>query len=303
MARIRRKGKVFRLLVGFVLPLLALLAVVLILASTYVAYKVMHPEAATEALDPSAFLLQSFKEFRWKGEGGTDLSGWFVSAKPAAPVIFLCHGYGSNRAKSLSLAERLYAAGFSSAVINLRGHGGASSGMSTLGWLEPQDLLLARQELLRAKLLGQQKLGAWGVDVGAFAVLAAASQEGIFTAIAADTPYLSVSRYLEYRATQFVGGDYALLRRGARMAFSILAVGRTFAPPPSLMAGSLERVQLLVLMSEEEPARVRISEDLLRGLSNQQIVKLPKTRVDDLDGPALELYDRRIAAFFRSVLW
>lgn len=299
-----RKGKLTRFFLHVLLPLTAFLSLIYALISLYVAFEVMHPDLAPEVLDPSSFLLP-FEEFSWKGRNDLDFSGWFIAAKKGAPVIFLCHGYGANRTRLLGLAERIYAAGLSTAVISLRGHEVDRPAASTLGWLETEDLLLARDELRSRNLVVKQKLGAWGTDIGAFAALAAALKDRDFRAVAIDSPYLSVGDYLHYRSARFAGGNTRLLQGGVGIMFSLMASGNPFEVPPRLRIGQPERdrLQIMVLISAEHDTRDRFWKESVHEFSKEEIVELPATRIDELSGPGLQAYDERIAKFFRGVSW
>jgi hypothetical protein len=303
MAKRRRVGKLRKFLIAFMLPLAVLLMILWLALSLYVVYQVMHPESKAPVVTPSAFLLP-FEEFQWQAEDGVVLTGWFIQAKSPRTMIFLCHGYGSNRGKPLSLAEKLYAAGFSVAVLGLRGHEGSVAAKSTLGWQEAGDLLMACDKLKRDKKAAGKKLGVWGVDIGAFAALAAASQESTILAVVADSPFLSVIDYMDYHTDLFYGTLSAPLHRVASHAFSVAAGSGFWSALPTLDPGRLAKVQMLLIISEREPLRTALSEKLVSALSGRpQILRLPQTRADEMSGSAQEDYDQRITAFFQRVQW
>jgi pimeloyl-ACP methyl ester carboxylesterase len=300
-----RQRKLIRLnktLLKLLLPLLMLLVVIWFLVSFYVVHQLMHPESMAEVIDPSAYLLP-FQELSWNGKDAAELKAWFIKAKPASPVIFLCHGYGSNRSHVLSLAERLYANGFSCVVLAFRGHGQLSGIPSSLGWLEATDLKAARNELRRLNWISSEKLGAWGTDMGAFVALSVASRDAGFRAVAIDCGFDSVGRYLDYRAARIAGVVYPAIGFLVRRVFALRAAGNWLQEAPAVQADTLGGVATMALISDREPACSELFGDLQQQMRSGSVIHLARTRRDGLNGPDLKEYDNRVAGFFRSVNW
>jgi pimeloyl-ACP methyl ester carboxylesterase len=298
----RRKLNIKKALFQFLLPFLVLPVVLWSLVSFTVVYRLMHPESMAEAVDPSAYLLP-YQELSWKGAAGVDLRAWFIQAKPDAPVIFLCHGYGSNRSRVLSIAERLYANGLSCVVLAFRGDGPLIRVPSTLGWREATDLVSARDELRRLKWLSQQKMGAWGADMGAFAGMSAASQDPGFQALAIDCGFISLNRYLNLRASEFSGGIYPAIGPGVRRIYAFIAGGDWLQDLPTLQADKLRNISMMVLVSEQNPTCGALFKELQQELRPGNVIYLARTRIDELSGPELKEYDNRVAGFFRTINW
>lgn len=124
---------VLRLLTPVALTILVLLS----LASALTLYSVVRPEKTLEVIEPSEYHLFS-SPFTWKGARNEEMSGWYFRGSNQAPLIILCHGYGTNRTELLSLASRLKDNGYNIFLYNLRGHSSSPQRLCALGILEAE---------------------------------------------------------------------------------------------------------------------------------------------------------------------
>lgn len=135
-----------------------------------------------------------FTEETWTNRDQTSSRGWLVRGKPGAPAVVLLHRYGADRSWLLNLGAKLYGAtNFTVLIPDLRGHGeNPTVKYTSLGGCEANDLAVAF-DFLRAqkndkgeKLVGQ-KIGVYGVEIGAIAALTSATSAEDVQALALDS--------------------------------------------------------------------------------------------------------------------
>lgn len=125
--------------------LIALLAVVYVAASIFVANSALSAEMAPLSERPADYgLAYEDVEFSPRGWPELQLRGWWLpsdrEAEPHATVIRV-HGIDSNRSSLLGLSAALSRAGFSVLVFDLRGHGESDAAQMGAGLRERDDVL------------------------------------------------------------------------------------------------------------------------------------------------------------------
>jgi len=287
---------------SFLIPFLLLLGLIYVLVSAYAIYSVTHPTVSAESIDPSSYFIH-FEGFTYKTKDTLSLPGWFGAAKPSAPVIILCHGYGETRSKILGLADKLHGAGFSVVLPLLRGHS-ADRGATTLGWLESDDLLSMVEELKRQKWLQAQKLGAWGMNTGTFTILAAFQKGLPLKAVAVDTPFLSVQDYLNFRLRQFVADQEIFRPWLTNHLFTTLILRNPMVDTPALNVNAWkEHPKVLVITTLTEKGPSQKASQMLAAFPDTKVWKIAATRQEELSGPMLDAYDQEVVRFFQQVSW
>jgi len=114
-----------------------------------------------------------FREITFKSRDGSTLFGRFLPARNGATIIIL-HGLGGTHTDMLIFAELLVHAGFGVFMIDLRAHGSSDGDTSTFGLKEADDVAGAVDYLLTRLDVNGQKIGAFGISLGAQAALRAA---------------------------------------------------------------------------------------------------------------------------------
>jgi pimeloyl-ACP methyl ester carboxylesterase len=140
------------------------------------------------------------------------IRGWFIPGltPDGLPtdrrVLIMVHGAQQNRtdpaAGLLDLSGALVHHGFAVLAFDMRGHGESQPAPFSLGYFEQRDVLGAvdflRSGTLPYPALGRpQVIGAWGVSMGANALLLAAGHEPAIAAIVADSAYPDIAPILE----------------------------------------------------------------------------------------------------------
>lgn len=117
-----------------------------------------------------------FEELRFPTAGGASLYGWWMPGEPGAPAVLLVHGWGRNAGRTLGLARRLHAAGYSLLAFDLRCHG-RSEGRAPATMVKfSEDIRAAVDEAIRR---GAQpgRIGVLGLSVGGAAAIHAAARD------------------------------------------------------------------------------------------------------------------------------
>jgi uncharacterized protein len=123
------------------------------------------------------------------------IAGWWmpVEGDPKAPAVIAVHGYTACRRdeRILLAAGMLYRHGFAVLAIDLRNHGdsGRTGGRHTGGVREADDVLGAWDWLVKVGGLAPERIGLFGISLGAASVLIAAGDEPRVEAVWSDSSY------------------------------------------------------------------------------------------------------------------
>jgi hypothetical protein len=143
IASIRYPESAFGKTLQRIIPILLLVLILLLGFAAFATYRIIAPERLEETIDPSSFLLRNYLTLSFSTQESKTLEGWFIPSVRGAPLVFLCHGYKSNRAELLTLASTFQENGYNLFIFDFRRHGTNPVRLSTLGIRETQDLLSA----------------------------------------------------------------------------------------------------------------------------------------------------------------
>lgn len=196
MAKTKRLFKSFFQLF---LPVVTLIVVALGAASVWFVYEASHPKASAYLVTPEKYGQLSTRGARitgenWTNTDGTSARGWLLRGTEGAPAVILLHRYGADRSHVLDLGIKINeATNFTILMPDQRGHGTDPSVKNTsFGGCETEDALAAIQFLRGLKtekevtLVGEN-IGFYGVEMGAFAALNAASKDKNIKALVLDS--------------------------------------------------------------------------------------------------------------------
>ncbi len=128
------------------------------------------------------------------------LTGWFIPPMRADdvafdpegtlaqkwPAVVLCHGLGATNDQYLPLAQELHNAGFGVLMLDTRGQGESDTAAVTYGLRERLDVLAGVKFLRETNYVDPSKVCVVGHDIGAMAVLQAATLDSSIAAVVAD---------------------------------------------------------------------------------------------------------------------
>jgi len=286
-----------------ILPAVIILFVAVILIPVGAFYKITHPQASAEATDPSFFMLQSSEDIELPSRDGNRIKGWWIPAIEGSPGILMAPGYGMNRSDALSLASSLNKLGFNVFLYAPRGSSVSPYTASSFGLKEKEDLCAALEFIQDKNKSGPNRIGIWGVDVGAYACLWAATVVPEVRAIAVDGAYESFLRFLDVRIREEFATDNRLLRFGCRQVFRIWNLTSGSLKDKELPVEQLADRSFLFITGENRRELEKLSAALYDKLPpNKEMVSLAKSRVRLIDGSDLKNYDMKVAEFFERNL-
>ena len=195
-------AKSIRLLKSFtrlLLPVIVLLVIAVAGASVWLVHETSHPVSAAYLVTPDVYGMLSARgaqvtDENWVNKDGTPARGWLLRGAQDAPAVILLHKYGANRSHVLNLGVKLNeATNFTILMPDQRGHGeNPSVKYTSFGGCEADDTTAAIEYLRTLKtpeqfgLVGKE-IGIYGLEMGSFAAIAAATKDPSVKALALDS--------------------------------------------------------------------------------------------------------------------
>jgi hypothetical protein len=291
-------GRFFRL----VLPAAVILVSGILTVNGFLVYRITHPGAVSELVNPTHYLLPSL-DVRWLSNDGYQVAGWWIPGLEGRPGVLLVPGMDMDRSDALSLALSLHNDGFNLLVYDVRGSGAAPRGVSSLGLGDADDMLAALNFLKSRPDVNVKSLGIWGVDVGARAALQAAASVPEVRAIAADGAYDTILDFVDVRLRENLGFENGLLEFGCRQMFKIIHLGSLSSLNERLDVRALSDRTILFVEGENRKDLGRLTNAVyLRIQPLKEMITLRTARIRMMSGAELRDYDRQVATFFRMNL-
>ncbi len=253
------------------------------------------------------------KDFNWAyedvsflSEDGLRLTGWFVPAKaPSATTLIIQHGIGSNHGDMLLNTLCLYNEGrWNLLYYNFRGHADSAGQLTSLGPMELKDLAGALKFLKEKKASFAQHIGIYGHSLGAAVAIVGAAQFKEIEAVAAESPFASISKTVRLFARIYHGIPYfpyvplaiffSSLRLGLKLGrFNpVESIGQIAPRPIFLIQGGRD---LRIPMSDFQTLWAAAREPKEQWL-------VPEADHGDPWMIEREEYEKRLTGFFRKVI-
>lgn len=234
--------------------------------------------------------------FNVPGAGGRE--GWFFPGWRGAPTIILCHGYQSHRGELLTLVSALQEHQYNVLVFDFAAHG-ASSGRTTLGYRETQELRAAIETIARRDDVDRSRFGLWGANLGAYAVVAAAEADPRVRALVADSVYDQPMDMFVLQVQRSGLGNLPLVTRFAGAAFLWLNRSYRRQPPLSGLLPRLAGVAKLYIAASDEPELARLTRELfVNSPQPREQALLPVGNYVGMMDDEKRNYENRIVSFF-----
>ncbi len=313
MARQRRLGKkLFKSL----LPILFIVVVAVLIALGYIVYGITRPPRSSYLVTPQTFAQISGSALKvtdeeWRNHDGTQARGWLLRGAEGAPAVIFLHRYGGDRSLLFNLGIKVNeGTNFTVLWPDLRGHGlNPPVNWTSFGSQEADDVLAAF-DFLRAlkgpsksKLIGD-RVGVFGVELGAYAALSAATQDAIVKVLVLD----SVPRNSDELVNASVANDLSLnnqlLMSLARAATRVYLFGHYENRSSCEMAAGLKTQRILLLAGADDGYLRDSTKSLERCFLSRTNVELktdlPLTSytLPSATGEQGEAYDRPVIDFF-----
>ncbi len=175
------------------LALVALLAVLYVAASVYIARSALDADVKPLGETPAALgLAYEDVEFSPRGWEEITLRGWWIPAAEPRATVIRVHGVDSNRNSLLGLAAPLTDAGYSVLVFDLRGHGESDAARMGAGLDERDDVLGAIDYIIRERGASPGAIFLHGNSYGGAIALMTGWREPAVAGVYADSAFASL---------------------------------------------------------------------------------------------------------------
>jgi pimeloyl-ACP methyl ester carboxylesterase len=305
--------KLFASFIRLVFPAILLVVIALVGTSLWLVHRAAEPQHAAYLVTPeslSSFTRSKVKisEETWQNKDATAARGWLLRGGENAPAVILLHRYGADRSWLLNLGVRLNeATGFTVLIPDQRGHGANPSvKWSGFGGIEGEDLAAAVQFLRNQKT--SDRIGVYGIEMGAIAAIFGAGGETAIRALALDSVPASSEDVLGniVKARSSVAGEVAreIANRGTMLYYP-----KAFRRDSMCdVAPHLENRKILLLAGKDAPALQESTIKLGGCLSKQSVQQktdLPISGfnlINSATSQQQEDYDQIVINFFRTAL-
>jgi pimeloyl-ACP methyl ester carboxylesterase len=270
-------------------------------------YLVTHPPRQVDDPPTLASVVVPVEEVRFDSADGVPIDGWILSGEPGRPFIVLCHALGRSKASVLDLAVQLQKEGFNLLLFDFRGHGGSGGKASSLGVYEKRDIIGAVDFLAALEGRETERIGVYGVAMGAHAAVLAAVDRPAIEVLVLDGLYPDPG----FPLLRGVYGDWSFgaehLGFAPRAAYAVLNLSKVDDQRAAESLPTLLGRDVLLVAPEADSALAREMEQMYLTIPEQRdsdgnLVVLPSTRIEELYGEALVDYGDRVASFFRERL-
>jgi pimeloyl-ACP methyl ester carboxylesterase len=196
MARSTRLIKSFSKLI---LPVLILTTAAVGSASVWLLHEISRPKSSTYLVTPQKYGQLSSRgaqitEENWQNNDNSSSRGWLLRGNSNSPAIILLYKYGANRSHLLNLGVKISeATNFTVLMPEMRGHGeNPIIKESSFGGCEADDINAAVNYLRGLRTPDQipqvnDKIGVYGVEMGALVAAFAAAKEPAIKALVLDS--------------------------------------------------------------------------------------------------------------------
>jgi pimeloyl-ACP methyl ester carboxylesterase len=236
--------------------------IVLAGAAGFFAYRVSSEHSDVEAVTPDSYLLKS-EDLPFTTAKGDEHKGWLLRGLHGAPVILICHGYGSNRSDGLSLGTVLQENHFNVYLFNFRGSKSLST-MSDLGPSYIETLKAAIQKVTSVEGINPGRIGLVGRTTGAYAALGAAEQSPLVKVLVVDSVYAVPDQMFDAQMAELLGGSPSGFFHGLAEGEFHLMASRGRAPDLRDAISKLGNMQKLFIAGRDSPALMAATEEFYR---------------------------------------
>ncbi|MEC0268433.1 alpha/beta hydrolase [Paenibacillus anseongense] len=182
--------------------LIVTIGLILLGISTYVGWQLTHPKRKIVDEFPEQYGLQK-QDITFPSQSqDVALDGWFFKSSSApqrelATTVIMSHGYAGTRLEkglpALALAKAIVDDGYHVLMFDFRNSGNSEGSLTTVGYLEKQDLLGAIQWVQEHV---PSKICLLGFSMGGSTSLLAAAEESSVAGVITDSAFSQLSPYL-----------------------------------------------------------------------------------------------------------
>jgi hypothetical protein len=241
-----------------------LVAAIVTLAS--IVYGITRPQRRSYLVTPQGFAQISgtaralkVTEETWANRDGSRARGWLLRGGEGAPAVIFLHRYSGDRSLLFNLGMKVNeAANFTILWPDLRGHGLAPAvGWTGFGGPEGDDTLAAL-DFLRAQKgekggpLIAGSVGIYGVELGAYAAMRAASKDSKFQVVVLDSVPRDADELVNAAVRARAGVNTGFLIGPARLATRLYLMGKYKTQSSCELAAAMGSQDVLLLAGEDD---------------------------------------------------
>jgi len=272
----------------------------------YQIHTVTHPPRVTDVVTPSDLLLRA-DEVHFQSTDGVALFGWLIHGEREAPTIILCHDLGQSKAVFLDATVTLQRTGYNLLLMDFRGHGESGGNGSTLGVDERYDVLGAIDFLRTRRDLSAERIGIWGIGMGAYAGLLAAAERKEVVALALDSLYPDVDGYLNQVLFKGLPPATSKLTGFASVFYAPYFEWRISKATMAHTLPLMSDRNFLFVVSNSKPESARTGKELYASLpeggqADKNLLELQKSGLSEIYDEDKRKYSEAISSFFGTYL-
>lgn len=278
------------------------------LADTPANFKVR--EKNWESFDTKPYQIPHYEAVRFPSrQKNITLTGWYIKHSPSAPTVILVHGINvcKNDYTVLIPAGMLYKAGFNVLLFDLRNHGFSDkdNGRTSVGNKEYLDALGAWDFLVAQKKISPNRIGLFGVSLGAGTSLITFAEEPKIAALFVDSPYSNLPQIMKEELRR---EHYPQFLAYGAIIMARLTTGDNLLKhnPSDAIRRHLNRPIFIVHGTADERINIHHTRDLA-ALAKQTVANVTVWLAPDAKHAQAVLkypqeYGRRLVNFFRQKL-
>src|ERR1700754_122968 len=313
----RRFGK--RLLKSL-LPILLVIGLAVVGFFSYVVYCVSRPAKRPYVVTPQGFTQISGRAIKvtdetWATQDGRKSRGWLLKGAEGAPAVILLHRYGGDRSWLFNLGVKINeTTNFTILWPDLRGHGETPPvKWTSLGAYEGDDVLAAIRFLRtlqseNKKTLVGDMFGVYGVELGAYSALKAASREAQIKVLVLDSVTTSPVALLNTAVSTCTGTENGFVQYLSRTAMKTYLLGAFDSTPACDIARSIRETRVMLLSGgdaghlKDEAVSLKRCFPVPGTVEPRTDLPLSGFSLPSATGEQCEAYDRIVIEFFDTNL-
>jgi pimeloyl-ACP methyl ester carboxylesterase len=292
------------------------IALAVIGSLSYVVYCVSRPAKRPYVVTPESFTQISGRAIKvtdenWTTQDGRSSRGWLLKGAEGAPAVVLLHRYTGDRSWLFNLGVKINeTTNFTILWPDLRGHGETPLvNWTSLGTHDGDDLLAAIQFLRTLKSENQKKLvgemfGVYGVELGAYTALKAATRENQIRGLVLDSVSSSPDELFNSAVATCTGLDSGLVQYFSYTAMKIYLLGAFDDTPACDLARTVREPRVLLLSGDDagplknNTASLQSCFPVAGNVETRTDLPLSGFSLPSATGEQGEAYDRVVIDFF-----
>ena len=309
----RRIGK---RLIKSLLPIVLVIGLAVVGSLAYIVYCVSRPAKRPYVVTPASFSQISGRALKvsdetWTMRDGRRSRGWLLKGAEGAPAVVLLHRYGGDRSWLFNLGVKINeTTNFTILWPDLRGHGvDPLVKWTSLGAQEGDDLLSALEFLRTLKSEHQKKLvgdvfGVFGVELGAYSALKAASHDSQIKVLVLDSVTRSPDELFNTAVSSCTGIENGFVQHLSLVAMKAYLLGGFDSTPACELAHSVRDARVL-LLSGTDAGQLKDATGALQtcfptpnNVETRTDLPLSGFSMPSATGEQGEAYDRVVIDFF-----